>query len=273
MDVDMALSMLRNNPEASLDRAELVLELARDEYPDLDVEAHLSELAGMAHEAKSYLRGNLLARVTGLCRYLFHDQGFRGNQQAFYDPRNSYFNQVLERRTGIPITLSLVVMEVGRRAGLCVEGVGLPGHFVVKAVRDGEEVLFDPFHGGRLLSEEQCEQLVARTTGNPFLADEHAFDAIPFSILLARMLNNLKGAYLREGDFHRAVRVIKRLLQLHPNDFLQQRDLGISLVHSGNPGMAIDHLVSFLKGKTQGEEAEALKKILLLAQGEVAKWN
>src|SRR5207245_2321666 len=124
---------------------ELALGLARDEYPDLDVEAYLSELAGMAHEAARYLRGGLEARVTGLCRYLFHEMGFRGNQQDYYDPRNSYLNQVLDRRTGIPIALSVVAMAVGNRAGLEVVGVGLPGHFVVKAVADGQEILFDPF--------------------------------------------------------------------------------------------------------------------------------
>src|SRR5437588_7561248 len=122
MDLDAALTLLARDPGAPLDLAELALELARDEYPKLDVEAYLSELEGMAHEARTYLRGDLEARVTGLCRYLFHEMGFRGNQQEYYDPRNSYFNQVLDRRTGIPLTLSAVAMAVGRRAGLEVAG-------------------------------------------------------------------------------------------------------------------------------------------------------
>src|SRR5262249_41395338 len=109
MDVDAALTLLAKDATAPLDLAEMALCLARDEYPDLDVEAHLAELGGMAHEAQSYLRGGLEAQVKGLCRYLFHDLGFRGNQPAYYDPRNSYLNQVLERRIGIPITLSVVV--------------------------------------------------------------------------------------------------------------------------------------------------------------------
>src|SRR5438034_4900818 len=101
MDVDAALTLLARDPAAPLDLAELALELARDEYSDLDVEAYLSELDGMAHEAKTYLRGSLEARVTGLCRYLFHEMGFRGNRQEYNDPHNSYLNQVLDRRTGI----------------------------------------------------------------------------------------------------------------------------------------------------------------------------
>src|SRR5438552_8487835 len=152
MNLNATLEALAQDPVAPLDLAELALSLARDEYPDLDVEAYLGELDGMAHEARRYLRGDLAARVSGLCRYLFHDMGFRGNQADYYDPRNSYLNQVLDRRLGIPITLSAVAMAVGRRAGLEVAGVGLPGHFVAKAVLDGREVLFDPFHGGRVLT-------------------------------------------------------------------------------------------------------------------------
>src|SRR6266404_2336633 len=123
MDLDAALTALAADPHAPLDLAELALWLARDEYPELDVEAYLGELAGMAHEVTRYLGGGLEARVKGLCRYLFHDMGFRGNKQDFFDPRNSYFNQVLDRRTGIPITLSAVAMAVGTRAGLQIVGV------------------------------------------------------------------------------------------------------------------------------------------------------
>src|SRR5262249_22357853 len=108
MNLDAALQRLADNPAAPLDLAELALHLARDEHPDLDVEAGLAELAAMAHEARRSLRGDLAARVTGLCRYLFHEMGFRGNTREYYDPRNSYLNEVLDRRTGIPISLSVV---------------------------------------------------------------------------------------------------------------------------------------------------------------------
>src|SRR6516162_6215259 len=118
MNFNAALDLLARHPASPLDLAELALSLARDEYPDLDVEASLCELDGMAHEASAYLRGSLKAQVEGLCRYLFHEMGFRGNTQAYYDPRNSYLNQVLERHTGIPISLAALAMAVGNRAGL-----------------------------------------------------------------------------------------------------------------------------------------------------------
>src|SRR5438270_3859633 len=136
MELDQALDQLAHDATAPLDVAELALCLARDEYANLDVEAYLSELTGMAHEAKNYLGGSIEARVFGLCRYLFHEMGFRGNVQDYYDPRNSYLNEVLDRRTGLPITLAVVAMAIGRRAGLQIAGIGLPGHFVAMASAD-----------------------------------------------------------------------------------------------------------------------------------------
>src|SRR5262249_22567580 len=218
MNVDASLDLLARNPRASLDLAEVALHLARDEYPDLDVEAYLSELDGMAHEARRYVRGDPAAQVTGLCRYLFHEMGFRGNVREYYDPQNSYLNQVLDRRTGIPITLSAVVMAVGARAGLNIAGVGLPGHFIVKAVVGDSEVLFDPFHGGRRLTPEDCENLVRQVTGMPFEATHVSLSSLPLGLIVLRMLTNLKGIYLRQSDFPRAVRVMERLCRLDPHE-------------------------------------------------------
>lgn len=273
MNIDKVLDTLSRDPHASFDVAEVALELARDEYPTLDVEAYLSELAGMAHEARTALRGNLSARVAALCRYLFHDMGFRGNYQEYYDPRNSYFNQVLDRRTGIPISLSAVAIAIGARAGLEIVGVGLPGHFVVKAVAGPREVLFDPFHGGRLLTPEDCERLIERATGRPFRATPASLEALPLGLMVLRMLNNLKAVYFREGEFARAVRVLQRLRQLDPTDPLHQRDLGIGFLHAGQPGNAIDHLTAYLESAPPTAEVETIRPLLALARAEVAKWN
>jgi regulator of sirC expression with transglutaminase-like and TPR domain len=273
MDLDAALTLLASRPDAPLDVAELALYLARDEYPDLDVEAYLSELDGMAREARTYLRGDLAAQVTGLTRYLFHEMGFRGNVQNYYDARNSYLNQVLDLRTGIPISLSAVAMAIGARAGLNVVGVGLPGHFVAKAVAGDQEILFDPFHGGRQLTPEACEQLVERVTGVSFQATSESLQAVPLGLIVLRMLSNLKALYLREQDFPRAVRVIERLRQLAPHDPLQRRDLGVSLLHAGQPGKAITHLQGFLTAVPCGQDAETVRQMIQRARGELAKWN
>jgi regulator of sirC expression with transglutaminase-like and TPR domain len=273
MNVDTALTVLADNPDAPLDLAELSLRLARDEYPDLDVEAYLSELAGMAHEARPYLRGGLEERVHGLCRYLFHEMGFRGNTQEYYDPRNSYLNQVLDRRTGIPITLSAVAIAVGTRAGLEVAGVGLPGHFVARAAGNGRAVVFDPFHGGRCLTPEQCAVLVEQVTGQPFAATPEQLRPVPLAAVVFRMLNNLKAVYLRAGDFPRAVRVLERLRQLTPHDPLQARDLGVALLRAGWPGRAIEPLAAYVAACPDAEDAATVGQLLRQARGEIARWN
>src|SRR5262249_54358097 len=156
------------DPAAPFDLAEIALLLARDEYPTLDVDGYLAELNAMALEVRRGFRGGLAGRLDRLCRYLYHDLGFRGNSTDYYDPRNSYFNMVLDRRVGIPITLSAVAIAVGRRAGLNVVGVALPGHFVAKAVAGGQEIFFDPFHGGQRLTVAECGELVEKVTGTRY---------------------------------------------------------------------------------------------------------
>jgi regulator of sirC expression with transglutaminase-like and TPR domain len=273
MDLDCALAQLAYEDTAPLDVAEVALHLARDEYANLDVEAYLSELAGMAHEAKTYLRGSLEARVFGLCRYLFHEMGFRGNVQDYYDPRNSYLNEVLDRRTGLPITLSVVAMSIGKKAGLQISGVGLPGHFVAKATANGREILFDPFHGGRQLTPADCDSLVQRVTGIPFQATPEQLRPVPLRTLLIRLLSNLKGVYVRQEDFPRAARVIERLRQLSPHDPGVRRDLGISLLHAGQPGRAIDHLAAYLAANPKRPEADTVRRLLNRAYKDVGRWN
>src|SRR5262245_3002140 len=273
MTLDEALAVLALEPATPLDLAELALWLARDEYPALDVEGELAELAALAGEVKPRLRGPLAARVAVLCRYLFHDLGFQGNQKDYYDPRNSYLNEVLARRTGLPILLSTVAIAVGTRAGLEVVGVGLPGHFVAKAVLGDQEMLFDPFHGGRVLTREACEALVEEVTGAPVEATPEALAAVPIGLIVQRMLNNLKLVYLRQGDFLRAARVIGRLRQLCPGDLTQGRDLGATLLQAGRPGAAIDHLAAYLASEPAPEDEADVRKLLDQARGAVARWN
>lgn len=273
MNLDEALAILAVNPAAPLDLAGLALALARDEYTALDVEAYLGELAGMAREARAYVRGSPEAKVEGLCRYLFHEMGFRGNARDYYDPRNSYFNDVLDRRTGIPISLSLLAMTVAERVGLTVHGIGLPGHFVACADVGGRSILFDPFHGGRRLQASDCEILVKQVTGLSFHATPATLRPVPAGQIVQRMLMNLKGVYLRTSDYSRAVRVIERLRQLTPNDPMQQRDLGASLLQAGRHGQAIDHLSAYLAACPKAEDVENVRCLLDAAQGEIARWN
>jgi regulator of sirC expression with transglutaminase-like and TPR domain len=273
MDADCALSILAGDPAAPLDVAEVALALARDEYPTLDADGYLSELAAMAGELRPRLRGPLAARVAALTRYLFDDLGFGGDRRDYYDPRNSYLNEVLDRRAGLPITLSLVAMAVGRRAGLTVGGVGLPGHFVARADDGGATVFFDPYHGGRVLGADACARLVRETTGQPFAPTAEALAPVPPGPMVARMLMNLKGTYLRRGDFGRGARVIARLLQLAPGNPVQRRDLGAALAQGGQPGKAIAHLQAYLDAVPAAPDADDVTALLRRARAAVARWN
>jgi regulator of sirC expression with transglutaminase-like and TPR domain len=273
MNLQASLSLLAADPTAPLDLAELSLELARDEYPHLDVEAYLAELASLAREIRPRLRGSLSTRLSVFLRFLFHDLGFHGNERDYYDPRNSYLNEVIDRRTGLPITLSIVAIAVGKRAGLSVAGVGLPGHFVAKVQQGKEQILFDPFHEGRLLTPEHCEALVERVVGTPFQASPEALAALPTGLIVQRMLNNLEVVYLQQGDFARAARIIERLRQLCPDDPLQLRDLGAVLLRDGRPGQAVNHLQAYLRTTPPPTDAPDVRRLLDRAWGAIARWN
>jgi regulator of sirC expression with transglutaminase-like and TPR domain len=274
MTLDEYLTLLCRQPHADVDVAEVALLLARDEYPQLDVEASLAEVAGMAHEARSYVRGDIEARAHGLCRYLFHEMGYHGNTKDYYDPGNSYLNLVMERRTGIPITLSALTMAVGRRAGLSVQGVGLPGHFIVKVVSPEQQVLLDPFHGGRRLETTDCENLVKQVTGMPFEASPLNLTAAPLGWMFVRMLANLKGIYLAAEDYGRAIRVMQRMMQLQPEEASLQRDLGVAWMRVGKPGKAIDLLEYYLRQVgDQASDAKMIAPLLREARTSVARLN
>jgi regulator of sirC expression with transglutaminase-like and TPR domain len=207
---------LFDSPEARLDVA--ALEIASIEAPDLDPQPYLAMLDRMASGIASRLPSGAAGRefVPAANRYLFDELGFRGNQVDYNDPRNSCLNYVLDRRTGIPITLSVVYIEVARRLGQPVSGVGLPGHFIVE-YNDGDfSAYIDPFQSGRLLTADDCRQLARERTGSD--ADSTALAPVGTRYILVRMLNNLRSAYLRGKQFEKMVAVTDLLLEGFPEN-------------------------------------------------------
>jgi len=237
MDADPSLADFArevSRPDPDIDLARAALTIARGEYPGLDIDAYLERLATLADMAMSVRQtGDPLGRLHRLREYLFEEQGFRGNVEDYYDPRNSYLNEVLDRRLGIPITLSLVLIEVGQRLGLQMEGIGLPGHFVTGARVGGESVLLDPFNGGAILTGEACGDLVARAVGRPVELTAEQFVPVTKRQFLARVLTNLKGAYWRREAWRKAVTVIDRLLVLTPEAGAEWRDRGTAWTSLG----------------------------------------
>lgn len=263
--------------EAAIDLARACLLIAEDAYPGLDVDGYLGEIERFGAKLRARLGAGVAPeeRVVALNAYLFDELGFAGNTDDYYDPRNSYLNEVLDRRLGIPITLSILAVGVGRRCGVPVVGVGLPGHFIAKAVGPhGEEVLFDPFHDGQLLDRAGVADLIGAVTGRPFAPTDEALEPTPPGFVVLRMLANLKGAYLRDPpDFARAARVIGRMAQLAPDDPSHRRDLGVALIRADRPGAAVGHLEAYLTACPEGEDAHAVRAFLADARRELAKWN
>lgn len=194
------------------------LDLASIEYPALDPDPYVTLFDEMAAAIRNQLghssQGSAFIALTN--RYLFEDLAFHGNESGYYDPRNSCLNFVLEQRTGIPITLSLVYLEIARRLSKPVFGVGLPGHFVI-GYDDGKySIYIDPFHAGRLLTKRECIALARETSGAEVADDYGILRPVSARYILTRMLNNLQGAYFRSEEYGKALRVLEVLIEADP---------------------------------------------------------
>jgi regulator of sirC expression with transglutaminase-like and TPR domain len=273
MNLDRALQRLSQNPAADVDIVEVALGLARDEYPHLDVAGYIAEFDEWADKLRLRLHGQLDDQVEELANLLFNEEGFRGDLEDYYNPENSYLNRVIDRRCGLPITLSLIAIAVGNRAGLSIEGVGLPGHFIAMAGDGTDAVMFDPFNGGNILTIADCEQLAEQATGEPFETSRESLGPTSHAAIIRRMLTNLKGTYLQRNDFQKATRIIRRILQLEPHNANERRDLGVCLVQSGRHGAAIDHLEVYLGTEPVASDVELVRQMLKRARHETARWN
>jgi regulator of sirC expression with transglutaminase-like and TPR domain len=209
---------LVQQPDERIDLAKAALLIASEEYPGLDVLRYVAKLEAMAAAVRPRLATaqEAHAKIAALNAYVFGEQGFRGNTQRYYDPRNSFLNEVLDRKLGIPITLSVVYMEVGRRAGLPLAGVGMPGHFIVRYDDADDTVFIDPFNRGRILSRQACEELIQQIYGEPIPFQDTFLAAVGTKQILSRMLLNLKAIYLQQRQYLKALSAVERLLLIQP---------------------------------------------------------
>jgi regulator of sirC expression with transglutaminase-like and TPR domain len=189
--------------------------------------------------------------VKALNAYLFDEQGFIGNREKYEDPRNSCLNEVLERRTGIPITLALLYIEVAARAGLRVDGVNFPGHFLVRcpdvSAPGAKSIIIDPFHGGALLSEHDCRLLLQRHVGTEVAFDKSLLAPATRPQILLRMLLNLKRIYVHMRSFPQAREITEMLLALNPSALSELRDRGLLAYHLNDLATALRDLQTYLK--------------------------
>lgn len=211
-------------PDAEIDLAEAALLIAETEYLGLDIARYTGILDDLGRTASRIVaEPSDRPGIERVLRFLYEEAGFKGNADDYYDPKNSFLNDVLDRRTGIPITLALVITEVCKRAGVEAQGVSFPGHFLVRSPAPNGLYVADPFEG-KLMTQADLRNLLARTTGTPRDPDARMLEAATPRQILVRMLNNLRGIYSTRGDHQRERDILERLFILSPTDELK-RDL------------------------------------------------
>jgi regulator of sirC expression with transglutaminase-like and TPR domain len=274
MDADLrAFGDIVRGPAPEIDLARGALCIARIEHPRLIAEPSLARLDELAARSGASGLGDEVRTLHRLREFLFAEEGFRGNSEDYYDPCNSCLNDVLERKRGIPITLALVMMEVGARVGLRILGVGLPGHFVVSARVGGDSVLLDPFSGGTVLTLEGAHKVVARAVGRSVRLTEANFTPCSRPQMLARMLGNLKAVYLSRREWGKALEAIDHLLIVDEASSSHLRDRGSVLVKLGHFHRGIADWERYLGRNPEASDAEVVRQQLRRVREGLAALN
>lgn len=259
--------------ESDLDLARAALLVAQEQYPQLPVEMYLARLDALAEEVRGRMgeEGAPILVLQELVATLYERHGFKGNADAYYDPRNSFLNDVLDRRTGIPLTLGIVLLEVGWRLGLPLEGVTFPHHFLVRYRGEEMDLLLDPFDQGTARTEDEAQELLDRVYGGMVRVQPSFLQTATRRDMLTRLLNNLKAIHLNTGDEARALAVVERLLLLRPDASSERRTLGMLLARLGRREEAVDELRRYLAVSPEGRERSRVEEIVdhLAAGGEL----
>ena len=270
-DALFELAQLEND---QIDLAKGALLIAKDAYADLDIEVYLQRLNQMAEELQSQIgeAADTSNQINHLNRYLFETQGFAGSsQEYYYDVRNSYLNEVLERKVGIPITLSVLYMEIGKRIGLPLVGVGFPGHFIVKH-RDLDTVI-DPFERGQILSDEDLSERLTQIFREPVPMHPRFLQAVTNKEILARMLRNLRQIHFREGEHQKAVSTAEQITWLAPQSAQDYRDLGYLYYQVNAYGRSLACFNTYLRLSDDPPDQEEISRNIRVLTQQIAKLN
>ena len=256
-------SEVTDRPDHEIDVARAALLLSASEYPDISVDRELFTFQRIAGSISSKLLDDddPLYCMNTLSEALFDEGGFRGNNENYYDPRNSYLNQVLARKVGIPITLAVVYMEVGRRLKVPLVGIGMPGHFLIRHV-EIDNLFVDPFNGGYLLSLDECKKLLEERMQGPVDWDESLLSPVSNREIVARIIRNLKAIYMHDEDYVRALDAADFAVALEPHSAANHRDRGVVHYQLGHSGEALDDLVHYLDLVPNSADSEGVHAIV-----------
>lgn len=246
-DAISTLMALSKVPEAEIDLALTLLWLCRLEYPHLDLGLYLRRFDILAEQLESRMTGSESATETvhKLADFMAKECGFEGNSDAYYDPRNSYVNDVLDRYLGIPITLSIVYIEVARRAGIKLTGIGFPFHFLLRA-DDATDTYIDAFHSGRVMDSTDCRDLLSQITDDRLPFDEDFLEPVTSRQIVLRVFRNLKNVYARSAQLEEAITMSDLILKWGPDETIEYRDRGLMRLEKQNITGGISDLEEYL---------------------------
>jgi regulator of sirC expression with transglutaminase-like and TPR domain len=253
-------------PDERIDLAKAALYIAQEEYPNIDAEEYLNAFDTMALELEERLPSQRypLRVIQSINQYLYDDLGFAGNVEDYYDPRNSYLNDVIERRLGIPITLALVYLEVARRIDFPMVGVGMPGHFLIRPDIPDTEIFIDTFNGGEIMFPQDCQERLTQFYQQPVQLQPEFLATVSKRQILARMLANLKYIYLNQQELEKALAAVERILLLFPGAAIEVRDRGLLCYELGLSDQAANDLETYLAKAPHAQDAAAIRQILTL---------
>jgi regulator of sirC expression with transglutaminase-like and TPR domain len=253
----------RSEEKIELGRAALTIALI--DYPNLDIPDYLDRMDRLAMEVtgRSGPEADIYRSIAAVNYVLFRQYGFHGNRDDYFDPKNSFLNEVIERKTGIPITLSVLYMEVAQRVGFMLDGVGFPGHFLVKCVGDGEEIVIDPFNGGEIKSREDIDKMLFDLYGGKVVFHSDFLAPSTKKDILKRMLTNLKAIYINRNDLVRSLSALDRLVILDPTSAVDTRDRGVVYLRLECYAQARDDFETYLRLRPDAEDAVLVREQLV----------
>ena len=251
--------------EDEMNLAAAALLIAREYCPDLPVEKYLNRMKLMANVVRLRLGDSPAPKeaIEAINNHLFNGERFAGNEDDYYDPRNSFLNEVIDRRKGIPITLSILYLEVAANAGLPMSGVGFPGHFLVKYQSEQEEIIVDPFSKGLVLTREDCANRLRVLSGGQAPFREHYLSAITKKQTLRRVLTNLKGAYLNSSEYGFALSAVEMLLAVSPWDVDEIRDRGKIHYQLKDYESSLADLETYLEFNKEADDAKKIGQYIV----------
>lgn len=256
-----------------LDRAALVL--AMEEYPEIDILTYLRKLDTLAARAEVLIGidRSPVNVIESMNAVLFVQEGLRGNAEDYYDPRNSYLNEVLDRRMGIPISLSVIYLEIARRINFPIRGVGFPGHFLVKHSAGGRNIVIDPFNLGRILTNNECQELLDKVYNGAVQMNSTLLLPMEKKAIITRMLYNLKGIYTQKEHHQKAISVIDKILMLNPAAPSELRDRGLLYMQTSFFAKALADLEYYLSSATAPDDRPNVENHVKLLRSIVSSNN